>query len=61
MTKASQDVWETVGASSDAPEVVTGKTRRGKRKQKKLQKVDPSILGTLVHCSQHVSLTLYLT
>jgi len=27
------------------PEFVTGNTKRGKRKQRKLQKVDPSILG----------------
>nr|CAB3249020.1 PERQ amino acid-rich with GYF domain-containing protein 2 [Phallusia mammillata] len=37
----------------DEGEFVTGSTKRGKRKQKKLQKVDPSILGFSVNAASN--------
>lgn len=47
--------WTTVVSSKQqqqsSEELVTGSTKRGKRKQKKLQRVDPSILGFSVNAA----------
>uniref|UniRef100_H2Z8R9 GYF domain-containing protein n=1 Tax=Ciona savignyi TaxID=51511 RepID=H2Z8R9_CIOSA len=47
----SQTAQATQAKPTTDQEVVTGSTKRGKRKQKKLQKVDPSILGFSVNAA----------